>query len=80
MKKLRDYARDGLRADCGVDVITATELKANLGECLTLTQLGKSYCIKRKGQIMGFLVSERDADVTHEVLTDGTCATISEAK
>ena len=57
-----------------VETISATDLKKHLGECLTLSSLGKTYCIKRKGKIVGFLTL--NADVAHAVASDGSCETL----
>jgi hypothetical protein len=38
-----------------VETITATELRAHIGECLTQSSLGKSFCITRKGRVVGYL-------------------------
>ncbi len=60
----------------GVEVISVSELRARVGECLTQAQLGKSYCIKRKGEIVAFLVPASRADVVHEVYSDGSAPTL----
>ncbi len=74
MKRLVDHMdQESLRK---MEVITATALNQHLGECLTLTQMGKTYCIKRKGKIMGFLIPPGGADVPHEIQPDGTCETL----
>lgn len=73
MKTMADYMRDMLRGE--VEVITVTELRAHPGECLTQASHGKSFCIKRKGKIVAFLVPP-GADVVHEFLPDGSCPTL----
>ena len=77
MKMMEDYVRDTLRGE--VETITVTELRAHPGECLTQTSLGKSFCIKRKGKIVGFLVPPGDADVVHVVHPDGSVPTLGVA-
>ena len=74
MKLMKDYM-DGILRD-ELEVITVSELRAHPGDILTQTSLGKSFCIKRKGTIVGFLVPPENADVSHEVLPDGSCPTI----
>ena len=59
-----------------LETITATELKKHLGDCLSQTTVGKSFCIKRKGRIVGFLVPPSAADITHEIEADGGCETL----
>lgn len=74
MKRIEEHLRETLQGE--VEVITATELKKHLGECLTMTSFGKTYCIKRKGKIVGFLT--QSVDITHEIKPDGTCGTLQE--
>jgi antitoxin (DNA-binding transcriptional repressor) of toxin-antitoxin stability system len=57
-----------------VEVITATDLRKNIGQCLTQVDLGKTYCIKRKGKIVAFMV--KNADIRHQIEPDGTCKTL----
>ena len=59
-----------------VETITVMELRAHPGECLTQASLGKSFCIKRKGEIVAFLVSPDNADVVHRILPDGSSSTL----
>ncbi len=74
MKMLGDYMKAALRGE--VEVITATELRANPGECLTQASLGKSFCIKRNGKIVAFLVPPENADVVHTIYSDGSAPTL----
>lgn len=74
MKTMKDYMRNMLRGE--VDVITVTELRSHPGECLTQASLGKTFCIKRKGKIVAFLVPPEDADIVHEICPDGTSPTM----
>lgn len=74
MKTLKDHVVSAIVAEAGaVEVISATDLRKHLGECLTLSSLGKTYCVKRKGEIVGFLTL--NADIVHRVASDGTCQT-----
>jgi hypothetical protein len=74
MKKIMDYVRDAFKGQ--VETITATQLRAHPGECMTQASLGKTFCIKRKGKIVAFLVPPGEANVVHQVLSDGSCPTI----
>ena len=74
MKMMKEYMQNTLQGE--TKVIAATELRAHIGECLTQASLGKSFCIKRKGEIVAFLVSPKNADVTHHVLPDGSSPTL----
>lgn len=74
MKMMKDYMSNMLRGE--VEVITVTELRKQPGECLTQASLGKTFCIKRKGKIVAFLVPPGDADIVHEVCPDGTAPTL----
>jgi hypothetical protein len=74
MKMLKDYTRNMLQGE--TEVISATELKKHVGECLTQASLGKSFCIKRKGKIVAFLVSPENADMVHHILPDGSSPTM----
>lgn len=74
MKLMEEYMRDILKGE--VETIDATQLKKHLGECLTQASLGKSFCIRRKGQIVAFLVSSESVDVVHTVMPDGTASTL----
>ena len=74
MKMLSDYMRQMLSG--GVEVITVSDLRAHPGDILTQVSLGKSFCIKRKGDIVAFLVHPGNADVVHEVLPDGSAPTL----
>jgi hypothetical protein len=76
MKTIEDHLREAVQGE--VETISATELRKHLGECLTLTSMGKSYCVVRKGKIVAFLTLA--ADVVHEVDPAGECATLSVAK
>ncbi len=75
MKMLKDYMQQILKGE--VEVITATELRANPGECLTQASMGKHYCIKRKGKIVAFLVPPGNSDVVHVVHSDGSVPTLN---
>lgn len=76
---MKEYMDGMLRGK--MDVITVTEFRAHPGECLTQASLGKSFCIKRKGKIVAFLVAPENADVVHEVHPDGSVPTLGiEAK
>jgi len=68
MKPLRDRIP---KAD--MDVVSATELRARLGECLTLAQAGIPVCIRRKSGPPVYLVDEAHANVTHVIGRDGKC-------
>lgn len=59
-----------------METITATELRARIGECLTQVSLGKSYCVRRKGEVVAFIVSPENANVRHEIQPDGSCSTL----
>ena len=61
-----------------VENISATEFRANIGECLTQTSMGKTFCIKRKGKIVAYLTL--DVDIIHEVSKDGVCETLESKK
>lgn len=74
MKMMKDYMQRMLQGE--VETISVTELRANPGECLTQASLGKSFCIKRKGKIVAFLVSPETADVVHHILPDGSSPTL----
>ena len=74
MKMLKDYMRHMLQGE--VEVIAVTELRAHPGDILTQTSLGKSFCIKRKGKIVAFLVAPGDDNVVHEIHSDGSCPTL----
>jgi len=74
MKMLKDYMQEVLRGE--VEVIDATEFRANIGEALTQASLGKSFCIKRKGKVVAFLVAPENADVVHEIHPDGSAPTL----
>ena len=74
MKMLKEYMKDTLQGE--LEVIDATALKKHMGECLTQVSLGKSFCIKRKGKIVAFLVAPGTADVVCPVLPDGTSPTL----
>lgn len=69
MKSLKDHDINVK----GVEVISASEFRRHIGECLTLASLGKTYCIKRKGDIVAYLTLS--ADISHDVKSDGTCET-----
>jgi hypothetical protein len=61
MKLMKDYAHEAFEASKGqVEIITPMELRAHPGECLTQVSLGKTFCIKRKGKIVAFLVPPCD--------------------
>lgn len=74
MKLLKDYTEQMLRGE--MEEITVSDLRAHPGDILTQVSLGKSFCIKRKGKIVAFLVYSDDADVTHEVHPDGSAPTM----
>ena len=74
MKTMDKYLRDALKGE--VEVISVTELRAQPGECLTQVSLGKTFCIKRRGKIVAFLVAPENADIIHEVLPDGSVPTL----
>ncbi len=76
MKKMKDYMKDMLQGE--IEVITVMELRKLPGDCLTQVSLGKSFCIKRKGKIVAFLVPPGEADVVHPILPDGTSPTMSQ--
>lgn len=78
MKLMKDYMRNMLKGE--VETITVTELRKHPGDCLTQASLGKSFCIKRKGKIVAFLVSPENADVTHQILPNGTSPTLDLSK
>jgi hypothetical protein len=59
MKLMEDYVRAALKGE--VEDISATDLKLHMGECLTQTSLGKTFCIKRKGKIVAFLVTPENS-------------------
>lgn len=75
MKMMKDYMRRMLRGE--LEVISVSDLRAHPGDILTQVSLGKSFCIKRKGEIVAFLVHPDDADVVHEVHSDGSAPTLS---
>lgn len=75
MKMLEDYMRSTLKSE--VETIDATDLRKHLGECLTQTWLGKSFCIYRKGKMVAFLVTPENADVMHHILPDGSAPTLN---
>ncbi len=55
MKGLREYL--GVRPLKGkTETITASELRARIGECLDLVNLGMTLPISRKGKIVAMLV------------------------
>jgi len=72
MKSTEEYLSEVLSKE--VEVITASELRFHLGDCLTQASMGKTFCIKRKGKIMGFLTPT--ADILHVVKPDGSCDTL----
>jgi antitoxin (DNA-binding transcriptional repressor) of toxin-antitoxin stability system len=74
MKRVKDYIGKMLRDE--VEVIDATELRRHIGECLTLASAGKSFCVKRKGKIVAFLVPPEEACVVHEIHSDGSSPTL----
>lgn len=78
MKRVKDYIGKMLHGE--VEAIDATELRAHIGECLTLTSAGKSFCIKRKGKIVAFLVPPGEASVVHEIRPDGSSPTFDFGK
>lgn len=75
MKSIEDHLKEALEGG-SAEVITATELRQNIGACLTLASMGKHYCIKRKGRIVAWLVPE-GLDVPHVIEPDGTCETMA---
>ena len=75
MKTIREHLGDLLRGK--LETITATELRYHLGDCLDQAAAGKSFCIKRKGKIVAFLVHADSVDVAHEIASDGSCETLS---
>lgn len=75
MKLMIDYMRNMLRGE--MEVVTVSELRAHPGDILTQVSLGKSFCIKRKGKIVAFLVAPGDADIVHEVHPDGSAPTLN---
>ena len=72
MKLLKEH----LSLDGEVEVIDATDFRAHIGEALTQAQLGKCFCIKRKGEVMAFLVPATLAGLTHVIESDGSCETL----
>jgi antitoxin (DNA-binding transcriptional repressor) of toxin-antitoxin stability system len=72
MKKLNEY----LKKLAAVEMITATELRANLGECLTLVDHGVALGIQRKGKTVAWLVNARDTDITHHFGPNGECKSL----
>lgn len=74
MKTISDHLRTMFQGK--LETITATELKHHMGDCLSQTAAGKSFCIKRKGKIVAFLVHASCADVTHEIAPDGGCESL----
>lgn len=78
MKMMGDYMGDMLKGE--VETITVTEFRQHPGECLTQASLGKSFCIKRKGKIVAFLVPPENADVEHHILPDGSSPTLNLSK
>ena len=75
MKTLNEYLREVLRGE--VEVIDATDFRRHIGETLTQASIGKSFCIKRKGRIVAFLVPPENAPVVHEILPDGSAPTLN---
>lgn len=73
MKTLADYMDHML--DGEIEAITVSELRSSIGDILTQASLGKSFCVKRKGTIVAFLVHPNNADVTHRIEPDGSCET-----
>lgn len=74
MKMLKEYMHQMLRGE--QETITVSELRSSVGDILTQVSLGKSFCIKRKGKIVAWLVHSDNADVKHEILPDGTSKTL----
>lgn len=74
MKMLADYMRNMLKGE--METITVTEFRKHPGDCLTQVSLGKTFCLKRKGKIVAFLVSPENADVAHQILPDGSSPTL----
>lgn len=66
MKRIQAYLQEALQDE--VEVISATDLKANLGECLDQSFYGKSFCVKRKGKIVAFIVSPAQGNGLHQIL------------
>ena len=58
MKRIEEYLQGSLNGE--VEVITATDLRQHIGECLTMVGMGKSYIIKRKGKTMAYLTLSED--------------------
>ena len=71
---LAEYTQHMLRGE--IEVITVSDLRAHPGDILTQVSLGKSFCIKRNGEIVAFLVHPDDADVTHKIYSDGSAPTL----
>lgn len=74
METMKDYMDGMLHGE--METITVSEFRASPGDILTQVSLGKSFCIKRKGEIVAFLVHPTDADVVHEVHSDGSAPTL----
>ncbi len=60
-----------------LEAISATELRARPGDCLTQVSLGKSFAITRNNTVIAFLVPLANCDVNHEILPDGSCKTLN---
>jgi hypothetical protein len=78
MKTTREHLADLLRGR--LETITATEFRRHIGDCLDQAAAGKSFCIKRKGEIVAFLVHADNADVSHVIEADGSCETLQGVK
>jgi len=74
MKTTQEHLADLFQGQLAT--ITATEFRRHVGDCLDQTAAGMSFCIKRKGKIVAFLVHPDTADVSHTVESDGSCETL----
>ena len=75
MKMMKDYIKGMLFGE--QETITVTEFRKHPGDILTQVSLGKTFCIKRKGKTVAFLVHPSNADVVHKIDSDGSSATLS---
>ena len=74
MKFMKEYMDSMLKGE--VEVITATDIRKNLGECLVQASFGKTFCIYRKGKLVAFLISPDESNIVHEIHPDGSAPTL----
>lgn len=59
-----------------IEMISATDLRGRVGDCLTQVSLGKILGITRNGKVVAFLVPSRHVPIVHEIHSDGSSSTL----